>query len=133
MLVLEHGEKYWDQKWREVIYMLYSGRCAKCRSTFNLSAHHMIKRRYMQYRWEPINGALLCLHCHDQAHHPEKSQFMDWFKTQLMSEWFFINEPQAMRGKITKAELDIVCQKLADIHQELKNDTVREMWATTEG
>ena len=46
--------------------------CGRYASFADLDHHHPISRRYLGYRWEPLNGIALCRPCHLMAHKYKK-------------------------------------------------------------
>lgn len=78
---------YLDELWRKVIRLMFSYRCAKCKSDGRGNkdghdAHHVVMRADRRHRWHPLNGVLLCFKCHAWAHkHPRK--FTAWLKRHL--------------------------------------------------
>lgn len=79
------SEKWLDHKWSEVIRLLFSGKCAKCRRQ-GTAAHHIVYRRNRAFRWHPLNGVLLCLECHQWAH-SEKEEFEAWLLHNLKHQY----------------------------------------------
>lgn len=64
-----------EQKWRAAIWRRDAGKCRWCRrhvaKTIELVAergecHHIVGRANPDTRWEPRNGVLLCLSCHER-------------------------------------------------------------------
>ena len=77
-----------DRIWSIVIRLMWRECCARCKSTYLCSAHHMIKRRFMITRFDPVNGILLCAECHDWAE-SRPLDFMAWLKIKwpMTYEW----------------------------------------------
>lgn len=70
-------DKKLDKLWSSKI--LGNGRCERCGSKNNLSAHHIIGRTSRKLRWELENGVCLCFSCHRLAHdNPE--EFKKWLR-----------------------------------------------------
>lgn len=68
-------DKKLDDLWASKIKK--RGRCERCGSLNNLSAHHIVGRISRKLRWELENGVCLCFSCHRLAHdNPEK--FKEW-------------------------------------------------------
>jgi hypothetical protein len=43
----------------------------------NLSAHHLVRRKYLRTRHDPRNGVTLCIACHEWAHkHPDNDRWL---------------------------------------------------------
>ena len=65
-----------DQYWRDFVRER-DGRCRRCmKKPRLLEAHHIVKRRAMPTRWDPINGLATCLPCHDWAEwNPDEARF----------------------------------------------------------
>jgi 5-methylcytosine-specific restriction endonuclease McrA len=67
-----------DDKWADRVREI--GRCERCGSKNNLSAHHIIGKTSRATRWDLENGICLCFSCHRIAHDfPDK--FIRWLKT----------------------------------------------------
>lgn len=75
------SEKYLDELWRQIVRLMYNGRCAKCRGE-GTECHHHIRRADHRHRWHPLNGVLLCFMCHKWAHE-KPLEFNEWLKRRL--------------------------------------------------
>lgn len=65
-----------DDLWKELIRLLFSGKCALC-GKHGCDAHHIKKRRNKQLRHEVYNGVWLCRWCHTCAEADEKKFMAD--------------------------------------------------------
>ena len=62
-------------------------KCEKCGSTYNLSPHHFIKRRYLGLRWVVENGFCLCQEHHNWAE-LNTEEFSKWAIEKRGQDWF---------------------------------------------
>lgn len=75
-----------DALWQKLICQMWQGRCAYCRVMWNVSAHHITKRRFHATRWALENGIALCCVHHAWAEANDK-KFLSWL--QLAYPWIY--------------------------------------------
>jgi len=69
-----------DKTFQKAVIEREENICLLCEERINCSftpicAHHIIYKRYSKSRHDPINGAGLCVKCHQWAHkHPKESE-----------------------------------------------------------
>lgn len=57
------------RSWRKAVFAKSKGKCAKCKTTESLQAHHKKSFSYFpELRYEVSNGQVLCKECHRKAH-----------------------------------------------------------------
>lgn len=74
---------YCHRLWSRFIRVRDLHRCVACHSTHRVSAHHLLRKSFLDYaRYEPGNGISLCHACHFEVHsafngRPDLGQPMD--------------------------------------------------------
>lgn len=110
--------KLLDSIWLEIVKFGKS-RCELCGETCeHLNAHHLISRAVLDYRWEPLNAAILCAGCHTfkiNAVHVSPWVLLDNLEILLgkqRAEWF-----NAHKFKLDNPAPDI--SELCEIYKKL--------------
>jgi hypothetical protein len=99
-----------------VVHKMFGNKCALC-GEHGTDAHHLIKRRFLGYRWIASNGVLLCRTCHDWAELHETS-----FLEELQARHPKLYDLYAARNK------HAVC-KVSSSDYELLETTLRKYLA----
>jgi len=96
-----------DKLWSQVIYAVFAGHCAKCKSMYGVSPHHVVKRRNKQLRHEVYNGMLHCPVCHRWAE-DYPVEYLKWMEEKFPDHYAWHmdnrNRPVTMRYKHALAE-----------------------------
>ena len=74
-----------DKLFRILIRERSRGLCEMC-SLKGEHVHHIIKRRYLRYRWVKRNGMMLCPSCHQNAEEKQNS-FLDMLRIYHSKIW----------------------------------------------
>lgn len=87
--------------WSKVVKARDGHRCAKCRSTRLLQAHHIFHQgSHPSARFYTPNGICLCSSCHAKLHWQGEAPFIGW----LLQNWFVdIAEWEALRAKACRS------------------------------
>ena len=75
---LRRLEKKADDLTRDRI-MARDKRCVICGSTEVLQWSHLITRRKIAVRWDPLNSVIMCRSCHARHHKQGPEEYISWF------------------------------------------------------
>ncbi len=111
-------ERECDRLWQECIRLKAHNRCRKC-GGYNVSGHHLIKRRYNAFRWVLENGYPLCIYCHTFAE-DKPIEFLKWLSIHEPRawEWYDTNSCIVRIVRYTKTDLTIIRNGLRAIAKE---------------
>jgi len=88
-----------DFLWRKTVRHLAGGSCELCKAPtrrlcpLEVPSHHLVLRRHLRYRYDPLNGMSLCVRCHHIAHeaplrfHDELNTARNDARYDLMINW----------------------------------------------
>lgn len=98
-----------DAEWSRAVCGRAGWVCELCGTGLGgVQAHHLISRRHGKVRWEPQNGACLCVNCHGMAHERQG----------LFAEAFAIRSPARWAAwQMLKVAIN-VRSTLDDVHRE---------------
>lgn len=68
-----------DSKIRQQVFERDGYRCVLCNSTETLQWSHLISRKKISTRWDPINSVCMCARCHYRHHMQGPEYFTIWF------------------------------------------------------
>lgn len=64
----EADKEFYLEVWRAVPHRCYNCRCKLPKEPSNFMFHHLLpKHIYPQFRYEPLNIAIVCLECHSKC------------------------------------------------------------------
>ena len=75
---LRRLEKKADDLTRKLI-LARDKRCVICGSTEVLQWSHLITRRKIAVRWDPLNSVIMCRSCHARHHKQGPEEYISWF------------------------------------------------------
>lgn len=70
------------------------GRCAHCGKTSTLACAHILNRKNLALRWDPINALCLCYRCHIHFAHKEPLLFIQWFADKYPERYEYLIKHQ---------------------------------------
>ncbi len=97
--------KYWrnkaDKAWKEAVFKAGDGKCAICRSTEWVQAHHLIPREMISHRHIVNNGIMLCASHHkysfELSPHKAPVAFFGWIMKSDPTRWTWLLEQKPSR------------------------------------
>ena len=111
-VVRQHLFEQADELWS--IAVKIGGRCEISGKTYNLEAHHLIKRDNLAYRWDLMNGVCLNSFHHKDAHVDEETFFL-WLKECKPVRWGWYGIYKDFGGLIQQVNNDYLLQTCKDI------------------
>lgn len=97
-LIRKHMLAEADTLWSKAVKALSNDSCQFCKSTRNLEAHHLIKRKDYAYRHDTRNGLCLCKSCHSfEEHNPHGLnliKFDDMLKKYAPQQYDWLQDQQ---------------------------------------
>lgn len=91
-----------DDLWRKAVKIKARNKCELCPMTFDLEAHHVVRRGIIILRWFLSNGVCLCPRHHRFAHSYRKI-FEEWMVKIRSQSW--LDKLMELK-KIVKPTLD---------------------------
>jgi len=88
------------------------GRCEKCGKSEGLQCAHIIGRRNMMLRWDPMNALCFCVGCHLYWQHKEPLQFTDWFRERHEERYNYLMMKKNKIIKRSKYDYEVLLNNL---------------------
>ena len=85
-----------DKEWAIAIKKKYKNKCAVCKATKYLNAHHLIPRQIKKYRHDMRNGICLCVKHHrfsfELSAHQNPFEFYYWLMMKMQKVYQELTE-----------------------------------------
>lgn len=76
------------------------GKCLRCGKTTTLQLAHIIGRRNMRLRYDPMNALTLCYACHIFWSHKEPLLFAEWVKEEFPEKYYYVMDHRNEHEKL---------------------------------
>lgn len=109
-----------DKAWSQLVKLQAGNKCEVCGSTETLNSHHIVGRRNLRLRWEPMNGVSLCAGCHTfrtQSFHQNPVWADVWLRENRGSDLELI---RTTMNEIQKWSIEDMQEKLEELQEELE-------------
>lgn len=103
--LLKRQNKQRLEDWRIAVKTKYDNKCAICGKTKRLNCHHLLPYRlYKEFRYEAMNGILLCPGCHKYSKgsaHQDPIIFVNWLQNKypLTYNWLIRSSIGSIQNK----------------------------------